>query len=371
MAFVRLQNISKTFGEVIAVKDISLDIKDEEFLVLVGPSGSGKSTILRIIAGLEVQTEGHVYIGDTLVDDIEPKGRDVAMVFQNYALYPHMNVFDNMAFGLKLNKVPKEEIDRRVRSAAQILGISDLLKRRPRELSGGQRQRVALGRAIVRQPRVFLMDEPLSNLDAKLRVQMRTELQKLQRNLKTTMVYVTHDQMEAMTMGDRIAVLKDGMLQQVDTPDALYGNPVNIFVASFIGSPAMNMIPGRLEESEGQLVFRGQGISLPVPDQLKKILSTSIQQLPHEVILGVRPEDLIGDAAFQESHPSWVVNCNIEVVEPMGSEIYLHLTTGTAELTSRVGPHVKVRDGMAWEVAVNMENVHIFDAKTEVNLTRR
>lgn len=371
MADVRLEGITKTFGEVVAVQDVSLDIADEEFLVLVGPSGSGKSTVLRIIAGLEVQTSGHVYIGGTLVDDIPPKGRDIAMVFQNYALYPHMNVYENMAFGLKLNKVPRDEIDRRVKACAQTLGIADLLGRRPRELSGGQRQRVALGRAIVRQPRVFLMDEPLSNLDAKLRVQMRTELQKLQRNLRTTTVYVTHDQLEAMTMGDRIAVLKDGVLQQVDTPDVLYGNPVNMFVAGFIGSPAMNMIEGRLEQRERGLVFANGGLTLPVPDCLKQMVSPNISRLPYEVVLGVRPEDLVAEPAFQEAHPSWLVDCQVEVVEPMGSEVYLHLVAGTVSLTARVGPHVKVKDGMTWRIAVNMEKSHLFDAKTEVNLAKR
>lgn len=371
LADVRLEGITKTFGEVVAVRDVSLDIADEEFLVLVGPSGSGKSTVLRIIAGLEVQTSGHVFIGGTLVDDIPPKGRDIAMVFQNYALYPHMNVYENMAFGLKLNKVPRDEIDRRVKACAQMLGIADLLGRRPRELSGGQRQRVALGRAIVRQPRVFLMDEPLSNLDAKLRAQMRTELQKLQRSLRTTTVYVTHDQLEAMTMGDRIAVLKDGVLQQVDTPDVLYGNPVNMFVAGFIGSPAMNMIEGRLEQREQGLVFADGGLTLPVPDRLKQMISPNIPRLPYEVVLGVRPEDLVGEPAFQEAHPSWLVDCQVEVVEPMGSEVYLHLVAGTASLTARVGPHVNVKDGMTWRVAVNMEKVHLFDAKTEMNLVKR
>lgn len=372
MAEVTLDHISKDFGEVQAVHDISLQVRDEEFLVLVGPSGSGKTTILRIIAGLEAQTAGHVSIGGRQVDDVPPKDRDIAMVFQNYALYPHMNVYDNMAFGLKLNKIPSSEIDQRVRATAETLGIAHLLKRRPRELSGGQKQRVALGRAIIRHPKVFLMDEPLSNLDAKLRVQTRIELQKLQRELKTTTIYVTHDQIEAMTMGDRIAVLRDGRLMQVDTPEALYAAPANMFVASFIGSPAMNFIEGRLVAQGDDLWFADGGMfNLPLPASLNRSLRSTQETLPERVVLGVRPEDLSSDQAFQAAHPEWMVRCRVEVAEPMGSEVYLYLAAGARSLVARAGPQVRVRDGQEWTVALDLEKAHIFDPATERNISLR
>src|SRR6056297_684836 len=294
MAGVFLENITKRYDDVVAVKDANLEIKDKEFLVLVGPSGCGKSTTLRMIAGLEDITEGTIKIGDEIVNDVAPKDRDIAMVFQNYALYPHMNVYDNMAFGLKLRKEPKDLIDKRVNEAAEILGIEELLDRKPKKLSGGQRQRVALGRAIVREPKVFLMDEPLSNLDAKLRVQMRTELSKLHDRLKTTVIYVTHDQTEAMTMGDRIVVLKDGFIQQVDDPLTLYNQPENIFVAGFIGSPAMNFMDAKIDEEDGKYYIDGDGsFRIIIPENRMEKFPEINNYVGKEVVFGIRPEDLV------------------------------------------------------------------------------
>ncbi|MHB9145209.1 MAG: ABC transporter ATP-binding protein [Symbiobacteriia bacterium] len=359
MAKVSLDHVCKRYGDVTAVSDVSLEIADREFLVLVGPSGCGKSTTLRMMAGLEDISEGNVYIDDRLVNDVAPKDRDIAMVFQNYALYPHMNVYENMAFGLKLRKFPRADIDRRVREAASILGIEELLKRRPKELSGGQRQRVALGRAIVRDPAVFLMDEPLSNLDAKLRVQMRTEIAKLHKRLNTTIVYVTHDQTEAMTMGDRIVVMKDGCVQQVASPQEIYDRPVNVFVAGFIGSPPMNFLPAKVVA--GRLV--GGGFDLPAPADRTDALRAYEGR---RVILGVRPEDISDQPADLERWAWGVVTCQVEVMEPLGSEVYLHVTLGDSRLTARVAPETKVRDGEAARLALNLDKARLFDPETEL-----
>ncbi len=365
MAKVTLENVTKRFDEVEAVKDANLDIRDKEFLVLVGPSGCGKSTTLRMVAGLEEITEGTVKIGDTVVNDVPPKDRDIAMVFQNYALYPHMNVYDNMAFGLKLRKFPKEEIDRRVNEAAEILSIEPLLQRKPKQLSGGQRQRVALGRAIVREPKVFLMDEPLSNLDAKLRVQMRTELSKLHDRLQTTVIYVTHDQTEAMTMGDRIVVLKDGFVQQVDDPLTLYNQPNNMFVAGFIGSPAMNFMDAKLIKEGNNYYLDGHGeFKIKVPEDKNSLIKDYADK---EVVFGIRPEDLV-DASINHEFDIKEDNsftANVEVVEPMGSEIYLYLGIGQHSMVARVEAEstAEVNDNV--KLGVDTRKMHIFDPDTE------
>ena len=362
MAGVRLENVYKKFGNVIAVNDANLEIRDKEFLVLVGPSGCGKSTTLRMVAGLEEISSGNIYIGDTLVNDIPPKDRDIAMVFQNYALYPHMDVYNNMAFGLKLRKFPKEEIDRRVKEAARILGIENLLDRRPKALSGGQRQRVAVGRAIVREPKVFLMDEPLSNLDAKLRVQMRAELSKLHNRLQTTIIYVTHDQTEAMTMGDRIVVMKDGFIKQVGAPLEIYQNPDNMFVAGFIGSPAMNFIPGVLRQEGDDLIVDCDSFRSVLPHGKFK---TAGKYVNERVVLGIRPEN-IQDAEFVPDAPAdRVVDCMVDVIEPMGAEAYLYLATGPHSFVARVNPRTKARDGQRHAVVLNMDESHLFDPNTE------
>ena len=364
MARVEIKNLNKIFpGGVQAVKDANLVVEDKEFVVLVGPSGCGKSTTLRMIAGLEEATGGEIRIGDTVVNDVAPKNRDIAMVFQNYALYPHMTVYKNMAFGLILRKYPKKEIDRRVREAAEILGITALLDRRPKALSGGQRQRVAVGRAIVRQPKVFLFDEPLSNLDAKLRVQMRTEISKLHHRLQSTMIYVTHDQVEAMTMGDRIVVMLDGVIQQVAPPLELYHHPVNKFVAGFIGSPPMNMIEGSLEAENGAVRFvdREGAMRLTVPAARHEALSGHIGR---RVTLGIRPEHLRehhapaegGDACFQAL---------IEVVEPMGFEINLYLVVGGQSITARINTRVEPGVNTCHTLDADMNCAHFFDAETE------
>ncbi|MHB9143758.1 MAG: ABC transporter ATP-binding protein [Symbiobacteriia bacterium] len=358
MAKVTLSGITKRYGDVTAVADVSLEVADQEFLVLVGPSGCGKSTTLRMVAGLEDITGGSVHIGDRLVNDVAPKDRDIAMVFQNYALYPHMNVYENMAFGLKLRKFAKADIDKRVRDAAQILGIEPLLKRRPKELSGGQRQRVALGRAIVREPAVFLMDEPLSNLDAKLRVQMRTEIAKLHKRLNTTIIYVTHDQTEAMTMGDRIVVMKDGLVQQVASPQEIYDRPVNLFVAGFIGSPPMNFL--RAKVAGGRL--KAPGLDLPAPADRADALKAYEGR---EVVLGIRPEDVSDRPADLERWAAGAVDCQVDVTEPLGSEVYLHLNLGDQRLTARVAPDTQLRDGQAAKLAINLDKAHLFDAETE------
>ena len=367
MASVRLSHIYKIYpgSEQPAVVDFDLEIKDKEFLVLVGPSGCGKSTTLRMIAGLEEISKGELYIGDRLVNDVAPKDRDIAMVFQSYALYPHMNVYQNMAFGLKLRKFKKAEIDARVREAARILDIEHLLDRKPKALSGGQRQRVALGRAIVREPQVFLMDEPLSNLDAKLRVQMRAEIAKLHKRLETTVVYVTHDQTEAMTMGDRIVIMKDGYIQQAASPTEVYSNPKNLFVAGFIGSPAMNFINGELFEEGGNVSFKAPGLHLTIPEGKAKILRDK-GYVGKEVILGVRPEDIHQEPIFLEASPASVVNALIEVAENLGHEMYLYLNgIGTQTTIARVDGRAGLTEGTNVKLAIDMNKIHIFDKDTE------
>ncbi|WP_338833069.1 Oligosaccharides import ATP-binding protein MsmX [Moorella humiferrea] len=357
MAEVRLVGVTKVFGNTTAVAKTDLEIKDGEFLVLVGPSGCGKSTTLRMIAGLETPTEGDIYIGERKVTHLEPKDRDIAMVFQNYALYPHMKVFDNMAFGLRLRKVPKQEIEVRVKEAAEILGIAHLLDRYPKQLSGGQRQRVALGRAIVRHPQVFLMDEPLSNLDAKLRVQMRAELIKLHQRLKTTVVYVTHDQTEAMTMGMRIVVMKDGIVQQVGTPKEIYNNPGNIFVAGFIGSPPMNFLKGVIEQQNGKVLFKTQGFTLNLPATKVPIMASQ------EVILGIRPESL---TIVNNDDKGACIPCEVEVVENIGSETIIHArTSGKEEVVIKTSGFEKAPQmGAAIKVKAWQGNLHLFDAQS-------
>ncbi|WP_026486018.1 ABC transporter ATP-binding protein [Caldanaerobius polysaccharolyticus] len=371
MAEVVLKNVSKIYqGGVKAVDNFNLDIKDKEFVVLVGPSGCGKSTTLRMVAGLEEITEGELYIGDRLVNDVPPKDRDIAMVFQNYALYPHMTVYDNMAFGLKLRKMPRAEIDKRVREAAKILDIEHLLDRKPKALSGGQRQRVALGRAIVREPKVFLMDEPLSNLDAKLRVQMRTEISKLHERLQTTFIYVTHDQTEAMTMGDRIVVMKDGVIQQVDTPQTIYDYPANIFVAGFIGSPQMNFIDARLVEKNGEIYAEFKGFSLKLPDgKVKKLVSSSY--VGKEVVLGIRPEDIHDEEVFISANPGATVEAKVEVVELLGAETFLYMDLKGQQVIARVNPRSKAKEGDILKVAFDMNKVHLFDKETEKTILNR
>jgi multiple sugar transport system ATP-binding protein len=365
MASLKLKNVYKRYaGGVTAVSDFNLDIEDKEFLILVGPSGCGKSTTLRMIAGLEEISEGELYIGDKLVNDVAPKDRDIAMVFQNYALYPHMTVFENMAFGLKLRKTPKDEIKRRVNEAAKILDIAHLLDRKPKALSGGQRQRVALGRAIVREPKVFLMDEPLSNLDAKLRVQMRTEISKLHQRLQTTFIYVTHDQTEAMTMGTRIVVMKDGFIQQVDTPQTLYEKPCNMFVAGFIGSPQMNFINVKVQKKEDgiHLVFGKNDIKLP-EGKAKKLEGT--EYIGKEVVMGIRPENLHDEEAYLSSMPDSIVESKIDVVEMMGAETFLYMTVEGVNFTARVNPRTKAKAGDTVKIALDVNKIHLFDKDTE------
>ena len=369
MVQVTLKNVRKVFDkDVVAVDDANIEIQDREFVVLVGPSGCGKSTTLRMVAGLEEMTSGEIYIDGKLVNDIPPKDRDIAMVFQNYALYPHMTVYQNMAFGLKLRKYPKEEIETRVRDAAEILGIQDLLERKPKALSGGQRQRVAVGRAIVRKPKVFLFDEPLSNLDAKLRVQMRTEISKLHTSLEATMIYVTHDQVEAMTMGGRIVVMKDGRIQQNDTPLNLYNKPVNQFVAGFIGSPSMNFVQGTLVAEGGGLVFDEGNLRLPLPKEHHDTLKDHVGK---EVTLGIRPEDIHDPDSMGRSVEAVEIEALVEVVEPMGNEVFLYLTTGKSSFVARVDPvhipTVKQRVRLAAEI----DKAHFFDRETEISLLTR
>jgi len=364
MAHVTMKNVTKIFpGNVIAVNNISLDIKDKEFLVIVGPSGCGKTTALRMIAGLEEISSGDIYIGEKLVNDVPPKDRDIAMVFQNYALYPHMTVRNNMAFGLKLRKYPRAEIDKRVRDTAEILGISELLDRKPKALSGGQRQRVAVGRAIVRKPHVFLFDEPLSNLDAKLRVQMRTEISKLHARLQATMIYVTHDQIEAMTMGDRIVVLKDGIIQQTDDPITLYDCPQNKFVAGFIGSPPMNFVNGKIVQEADGLYFDEDNFKVKIPAQFKEALAPYIGK---QIIFGTRPEHLYQPQSELREQPGMApIKAKVEIIEPMGAEIYVYLTTGKTPFIARLDPHTKVEVDEMMELIVDMEKSHFFDKDTE------
>jgi multiple sugar transport system ATP-binding protein len=362
MASVTYDHVTKRFGEVVAVNDLSLDIPDKEFLVLVGPSGCGKSTALRLLAGLEDITEGNIYIGDRLVNDIAPKDRDIAMVFQSYALYPHMSVFDNMAFALKLRKTKKDEMKERVQRAAEALGIAELLDRKPKQLSGGQRQRVALGRAIVREPAVFLMDEPLSNLDAKLRVEARAMLSRLHLQLGTTFIYVTHDQTEAMTMGTRIAVQKDGLLQQVDTPQELYDYPANMFVAGFIGSPAMNFFDAKLVGTKEEMYVDTGAFKVKLPPDKSQLLA---DHLGKDVTFGVRPEDIHDRQYAPHGITGAPMKAKVDVTELMGNEIFLYLLTDGKTFIARVDPRTQARIGEDMDIVVNMDNVHIFDPKTE------
>ena len=365
MASLSLRHIYKKYpGGVTAVSDFNLEVKDKEFLVLVGPSGCGKTTTLRMIAGLEEITEGELFIGDQLVNDVAPKDRQIAMVFQNYALYPHMSVFENMSFGLKLNKTPKEEIKRRVEEAARILDITHLLDRKPKALSGGQKQRVALGRAIVREPKVFLLDEPLSNLDAKLRAAMRTELTKLHNRVGTTFVYVTHDQVEAMTMATRIVVMKDGLIQQVDTPQNLYDSPCNIFVAGFIGTPQMNFIKGTLSKKGEDVFFNFEDISLKLPKE-KAEAPELADYIGKEVVVGLRPEGISDDESAVAANPDSSFTVYDDVTELMGAEIYLYLTIGETNLIARVSSRSRSRAGDTIKVAFDMSRLHIFDNDTE------
>lgn len=364
MADVTLKEVYKIYpGNVTAVNNVNLYIKDREFLVLVGPSGCGKSTTLRMIAGLEEISKGTISIGKKIVNDVPPKDRDIAMVFQNYALYPHMTVYENMAFGLKLRKFKKADIDKRVNEAADILGIKELLNRKPKALSGGQRQRVAVGRAIVRKPEAFLFDEPLSNLDAKMRVQMRTEISKLHTRLETTMIYVTHDQVEAMTMADRIVVMKDGFIQQVDTPLNIYDSPANLFVAGFIGTPPMNFFKVRLQKKDQKLFITEDTFSLQIPEDWTEKAEPFIGK---EVVFGARPEDIGSPEAESRTFPDGQkIKAKIEVIEPMGAETYLYLNTGQHSFISRVDAHRKVQVGEEVELAVLMPKTHLFDAVTE------
>ena len=369
MASLSLRGIYKKYpGGFVAVKDVNLEITDKEFIILVGPSGCGKSTTLRMIAGLEEISEGELYIGDRLVNDIAPKDRDIAMVFQNYALYPHMTVYDNMAFGLKLRKVPKDEIDRKVKEAAKILDLEHLLDRKPKAMSGGQRQRVALGRAIVRSPQVFLLDEPLSNLDAKLRAQMRTEIAKLHQKLGTTFIYVTHDQTEAMTLGTRIVVMKDGVVQQVDTPQNLYNTPCNLFVAGFIGSPQMNFMDAVVNVAGSDVTLTVGEHVLKVPASKKKALIDGGYN-GKTVILGIRPEDVHDSEAFIASSPDSVIKSKIKVYELLGAEVYLYFDVEGTQMTARVNPRTTLRNGDDAVFALDMEKIHVFDKDTELTIS--
>jgi multiple sugar transport system ATP-binding protein len=362
MASVTYKNVYKKFGDSTAVDNVSFHVEDKEFLVLVGPSGCGKTTALRLLAGLEEITSGEILIGDKVVNDIAPKDRDIAMVFQSYALYPHLSVYENMAFGLKLKKTPKDEINKRVNQAADVLGISDLLQRKPRQLSGGQRQRVAVGRAIVREPKVFLFDEPLSNLDAKLRVQMRAEISKLHKRLKTTFIYVTHDQVEAMTMATRIAVINRGKLQQIDSPQNLYDRPDNLFVAGFIGSPAMNFFPARLRKDGEKIIVDSGDFAIPIPASRVKDYD---KYTGRDVVFGIRPEN-IHDINFTPPNiHGEKVNVKVDVTELMGNEIFLYLLSGKNTFVARVDPRSNIPVGEQAQVMFDMDNFHIFDAQTE------
>jgi multiple sugar transport system ATP-binding protein len=360
MGEIRLENVYKIYeGNVTAVTDFNLHIQDKEFIVFVGPSGCGKSTTLRMIAGLEDISKGDLYIGERRVNDVAPKDRDIAMVFQNYALYPHMNVYNNMAFGLQLRKVNKEEIDRRVKEAAKILGLESMLDRKPKAMSGGQRQRVALGRAIVRDPQVFLMDEPLSNLDAKLRVQMRSEITKLHQRLQTTTIYVTHDQTEAMTMASRIVILKDGVIQQVGTPKEVYDRPENMFVGGFIGSPAMNFFKGSIVDG----LFTMGNVKIRIPDG-KLILLKEKNYLNKEVVLGIRPEDIHDELLFLDASPGSKVNVVIDVAELLGAESYLYSKIGDQSFVARVDARSDIKPEQKITLALDMNKAHFFDVTT-------
>ncbi|MEN8173103.1 MAG: sn-glycerol-3-phosphate ABC transporter ATP-binding protein UgpC [Chloroflexota bacterium] len=362
MSSVTYKNVFKRFGDVVAVNDLDIQIEDKEFLVLVGPSGCGKTTALRLLAGLEDISDGEILIGDQVVNDIAPKDRDIAMVFQSYALYPHMSVYDNMAFGLKLRKTPKDEIKRRVGDAAEILGIEDLLDRKPRQLSGGQRQRVAVGRAIVREPKVFLLDEPLSNLDAKLRVQTRTQITKLHQRLETTFIYVTHDQVEAMTMASRIVVMNGGVMEQIDTPQNLYDHPVNLFVAGFIGSPSMNFFEGSLRKDGDKLLLDAESFTLEVPEQRHDAF---IPHVGKGVIFGLRPEDIHDPKYEAPNIIGQTAEAVVEVTELMGNEIFVFFKNGAHNFVGRIDPRTDFAMGDTVQLTFNMANLHIFDKETE------
>jgi sugar ABC superfamily ATP binding cassette transporter, ABC protein len=370
MASLSLKNINKVYPNGYhAVKDFNMEIEDKEFIIFVGPSGCGKSTTLRMIAGLEDISSGELKIDDKVVNDVEPKDRDIAMVFQNYALYPHMNVFDNMAFGLKIRKVPKDEIKKLVTDAAKILDIEHLLDRKPKALSGGQRQRVAMGRAIVRNPKVFLMDEPLSNLDAKLRVQMRIEISKLHQRLGSTIIYVTHDQTEAMTLGSRIVVMKDGIIQQIDSPQELHEKPNNMFVAGFIGSPQMNFIEVEaIQKQDGVYLKRGI-IDVKLPEYKADVLKNQ-GYIGKTVVMGIRPENIHDEVAFiSMSEESARVNAQIKVYEMMGAEVFLYFDIENVDFTARVNPRTNARVGSMVDFAFDINKIHIFDKETEKTIT--
>lgn len=363
MAEVRLSEVTKKFGNFTAVDRVTLEVRDGEFVVLVGPSGCGKTTSLRMVAGLEDATGGDIFIGERRVNDVPPKDRDIAMVFQNYALYPHMDVYNNMAFGLKLRKIPKKEIEQRVRDAAELLGITEKLKSKPRELSGGQRQRVALGRAIVRDPKVFLFDEPLSNLDAKLRVRMRAELAELHLRLKTTTVYVTHDQVEAMTLGQRVAVMKDGVVMQYDDPQTIYDRPANMFVAGFIGSPPMNFLDARLVSENGRLHVQGKGFNLVVPEDRASAELRSYAG--RDVVFGLRPEDVRTPEMVREEKPGRAFPGRVRVREPLGDELIVYADCAGDEIVAKLDPHLSIQPGQEVTFVAMMERLHIFDKETE------
>ena len=368
MASLSLQHINKTYPNGFqAVKDFNLEIEDKEFIIFVGPSGCGKSTTLRMIAGLEEISGGTLKIGDKVMNDVEPKDRDIAMVFQNYALYPHMTVDDNMAFGLKLRKVPKDQIDKAVREAARILDLEKLLDRKPKALSGGQRQRVAMGRAIVRNPKVFLMDEPLSNLDAKLRVQMRIEISKIHQRLGATIIYVTHDQTEAMTLGTRIVVMKDGVVQQVDTPQHLYEQPGNLFVAGFMGSPQMNFLDAQIAEKGGDLIAKVGEYDIVIPAAKAKVLKDG-GYVGKTVVLGIRPEDIHDSQMFIEASPSVPMTSTVKVYELLGAEVFLYFDVNGTQVTARVDPRTNSKTGDTIKFAFDMEKSHFFDKETELTI---
>ena len=368
MASLSLQHINKTYPNGFqAVKDFNLEIEDKEFIIFVGPSGCGKSTTLRMIAGLEEISGGTLKIGDKVMNDVEPKDRDIAMVFQTSALYPHMTVYDNMAFGLKLRKVPKDQIDKAVREAARILDLEKLLDRKPKALSGGQRQRVAMGRAIVRNPKVFLMDEPLSNLDAKLRVQMRIEISKIHQRLGATIIYVTHDQTEAMTLGTRIVVMKDGVVQQVDTPQHLYEQPGNLFVAGFMGSPQMNFLDAQIAEKGGDLIAKVGEYDIVIPAAKAKVLKDG-GYVGKTVVLGIRPEDIHDSQMFIEASPSVPMTSTVKVYELLGAEVFLYFDVNGTQVTARVDPRTNSKTGDTIKFAFDMEKSHFFDKETELTI---
>src|ERR1700730_3903575 len=365
MANVSIRNVRKSFGSTEVLHGVSVDIKDGEFVILVGPSGCGKSTLLRMIAGLETESQGEIYIGGRLVNNVPAKDRDIAMVFQNYALYPHMTVYENMAFGLKIRKLPKSEIDDRVRKAVEILGLDNFLDRRPKALSGGQRQRVAVGRAIVRQPKLFLFDEPLSNLDAKLRIAMRAELIKLHKRLEATMIYVTHDQVEAMSMGDRLIVLKDGIVQQIGAPFEIYDPPANQFVAGFIGSPPMNFINCALLEREDHLFLTGDGLQVKLPAEKKAAISRIVRDGSLPIVLGIRPEDFSERRSYDGAADGNIIQARVIFLEPLGSEVLATCSLGPHEIIVSLSPRSVVKSDEMIELVIDMERARLFDPATE------